>query len=147
MTAAETFANRNDIPKDEALIRLGRIQGLFIEMRKLPLCTDIDDASLINQLVNLAMVHGDPDLAEWHHLLQKSVTAWERTFAQSDSHLLMNSLDPFTRMTTTARYEQARMDDLCCQILLQIRPANRGESWYCSEGEIRQSIDMALNPE
>lgn len=147
MTTAEVFAHRNDIPTDEAVIRLGRIAGLFQQMRSLPLCQGIDDDALVNQLVHFAMVHGDPDLAQWHDLLQKSVTAWERTFGQNDSHLLMNSLDEFSRTMTHARHEQARLDDLCCQILLQIRPADRGQSWYCSEGEIRQYIEMALNPE
>lgn len=130
---------------DQTVIRLGRIRGLFQEMRETELAAGISDEHLINQLVNLAMVHGDPDLAEWHELLQKSVASWERTFSQSDSHLLMNSLDPFTRQSSTTRYQQAKLDDLCCQILLQIRPAKRGESWYCSETEIRQSLDLALN--
>lgn len=130
---------------DETVIRLGRVRGLFQQLRDTELARGISDEHLINQLVNLAMVHGDPDLAEWHELLQKSVSSWERTFGQQDSHLLINSLDPFTRSCSAARYQQAKLDDLCCQILLQIRPAKRGESWFCSETEIRQLLDLALN--
>lgn len=147
MTTAERLANQRNIEPDDLTIRLGRIAGLWAQMSELDWCQGVSEEQRLNHLVNLAMVHGDPDLAEWHYLLQKSVTAWERTFNARDSHLLLNSLDDFTRKLSQQRYDQARLDDLCCQILLQIQPAERGQSWYCSEGEIRQYVELALNPE
>lgn len=147
MTTAERLASQANIATDDLTIRLGRIAGLWHQMSELTLCKGVSDTDKLNHLVNLAMVHGDPDLAEWHYLLQKSVAAWERTFQTNDSHLLLNSLDDFTRTLSQQRHDQAMLDDLCCQILLQIQPAERGHSWYCSEGEIRQYIELALNPQ
>ena len=33
------------------------------------------------------------------------------------------------------------------EILMHIRPVERGESWYCSENEIRSFIDLAQDPD
>ena len=126
-------------------IHAGRVRGLMKEMQRLPLCADQTQETLVEYLVNFALVHGDPDLFDWHQLLQKSVSAWERTYQASDSQILLNSLSPFTLALSEQRYQQSRLDDLCCQILMHIRPVQRGESWFCSDGEIRSFLAAAFD--
>lgn len=143
MNAAERTMQQN--PNFE--IHAGRVRGLMMQMKSLPICQGQSDEVLTEYLVNFALVHGDPDLFDWHQLLQKSVSAWERTFEATDSHILRNSLSPFTLSMGEQRYQQARLDDLCCQILMHIRPVQRGESWYCSDGEIRAFLEAAKEAE
>lgn len=128
-------------------IHAGRVRALMQDIQALPVTQGQSDEVIVEYLVNFAMVHGDPDLFEWHQLLQKAVSAWERTYQAPGSHLLLNSLTPFTAQMSEQRYQQARLDDLCCQVLMHIRPVQRGESWYCSDAEIRSFIQAAFQTE
>lgn len=147
MTALERLADQLESDADQLRIRMGRVLGLIDELRRLPLCEGVSDTQLVEHLCHLSVTVADPHLEEWHRLLKQSVSAQSRALESDSSTLLINSMDPFTLRMARRRYELSRLDLQCCEILMHIRPVERGESWYCSENEIRSFIDLAQDPD